>query len=163
MKIVLLAGLLFPLFLSAQDCKLIKEKDPYTKELKISTGFITLQAGASVSIDANSKEIDLYFTLPGKCLDDASSVFIFYEGSKTKATFRNAGSMNCDGDFHYILRNSATVTPTLLNKLSTVNVTQFVFTGTDKKAITISLLPDQQKILLASAACIATEAKTLVK
>jgi hypothetical protein len=161
MKIILLASLLLPLFVSAQDCKLLRDVDPYTKEVKLSSGFITLQGG-SMSIDADSKEVDLFFIVPGKCLDGASTVFIYYEGSKTKATLRNGGSMNCDGDFHYTFRNS-TVTPTVMQKLSTLHVTQFVFTGTDNKAVTISLLPDQQKVLMESAACMATEAKTLVK
>jgi hypothetical protein len=161
MKIILFAALLSPVFLSAQDCKLLRETDPYTKEIKLSSGFITLQGG-TMSIDADSKEVDFFFTVPEKCLDASSTVFIYFEGSKTKATFRNTGSMNCDGNFHYTFRNG-TVTPTILQKLSTIHVSQFVFTGTDKKLVTVSLLPDQQKVLMESAACMATEAKTLIK
>lgn len=162
MKPVLLIGLLFPLLAGAQDCKLLKETDPYTKETKLSTGFITLR-GASMSIDADKKEIDLFFNVPEKCLDDQTTIFVYFEGSKAKASYRNSGSMNCDGNFHFTARNSSTVTPTFLQKLSTLNVTQFVFTGTDKKAVTVTLSPDDQKVLLASAVCMAEEAKGLVK
>lgn len=162
MKICLFLGCLFPLFLSAQDCKLSRETDPYTKETKISTGFISLQAGASVSIDADSKEIDFFFVVPDKCFSDASTVFIFFEGNRVKMTYRSAGSMNCDGYFHFKFRNN-TVTPTAVQKFGTQKTAQFVFTGNDKKPVTINLLPDQQKIFMEAVTCLAAEAKTLIK
>jgi hypothetical protein len=168
MKYFTLIIFLLPLFLEAQDsthapCKLIKETDPYTKETKLSSGFISLQAGASLTLDADGKEIDFFFTIPDECFTDASTVFIFFEGSKVKTTYRNSGSMNCEGNFHFIFRNGP-VTPTVLQKLGTQKVASFVFTGDDKKKpTTISLLPDQQKIFMEIAACMATEAKTLIK
>lgn len=167
MKRIILFAFFLPLLAFAQDtipanCKLVKETDPYTKETRLSSGFISLQMGASLTIDASSTEIDFFFVVPEKCFEDESTVFIYFEGSKVKTTYRNTGSMNCDGYFHFIFRNGL-ATPTVLQKMATQKVTSFVFTGNDKKAITISLLPDQQKTLMEVTACIVAESKTLIK
>lgn len=161
MKWILFAGCLFPLFLAAQDCKILRETDPYTKETKLSSGFISLP-GSTVTIDADSKEIDFFFVVPDKCFSDASTVFIYLEGSKIKTTYRSAGSMNCDGYFHFKFKNS-TVTPSVVKKLASQHVTQFIFTGNDKKEVAVTLTPDQQKIFMTAVNCIVTEAKTLIK
>jgi len=164
---------LLPLFLSAQqqtqaagqpsmaNCKLVKETDPYTRETKLSSGFITLQ-GASLTVDADNKEIDFFFAISDKCFNDASTVFIYFEGSKTKTTYRNSGSINCQGYFHFVFKNGIT-TPTVLKKLATQKTANFIFTGTDNKATTVSLLPDQQKILMDITGCMIEESKTLIK
>jgi len=163
MKYLSLIICLAPLFVSAQECKLIKETDPYTKETRLSSGFLSLQINASLSIDADSKEIDFFFTVPGECYNDASTVFIFFEGSKIKTTYRNSGSMNCDGNFHFIFRNTET-TASVLNKLATEKVSSFVFTGNDKKKpTTISLLPDHQTMLMDITSCMVKESKSLIK
>lgn len=166
MKYITLIIFIGPLFLSAQDtaaisCKLVKETDPYTRETKLSSGFISLQ-GASLTIDADNKEIDFFFSVPDKCFADASTVFIFFEGSKIKTTYRNSGSMNCDGYFHFVFRNGTT-TPTVLKKLASQKVANFIFTGTDNKATIVSLLPDQQKLLMEITACMVEESQTLIK
>jgi hypothetical protein len=166
MKYITLIIFLLPIFLSAQDsvardCKLIKETDPYTRETKLSSGFISLQ-GASLTIDADNKEIDFFFAVPDKCFADASTVFIFFEGSKIKTTYRNSGSINCDGYFHFTFKNGTT-TPTVLKKLASQKVASFVFTGSDNKAATVSLLPDQQKTFMDITACMVQESKTLIK
>ena len=168
MKFTSLIIFLFPLYLSAQDpkpigCKLIKETDPYTKETKLSSGFISLQIGSTLSIDADNKEIDFFFTVPDECYNDASTVFIYFEGSKVKTTYRNSGSMNCDGYFHFIFRNGE-ATPSVLQKMATEKVASFVFTGNDKKKPkTVNLLPDQQKMLMDITTCMIAESKTLIK
>ncbi|MGZ8511253.1 MAG: hypothetical protein ACXWV2_03255 [Chitinophagaceae bacterium] len=167
MKYLLLLFIFFgPLLLSAQDstaiqCNLVKETDPYTRETKISSGFISLQ-GATLTIDADNKEIDFFFAVPDKCFADASTVFIFFEGSKIKTTYRNSGSMNCNGYFHFVFKNGIT-TPTVLKKLASQKVANFIFTGTDKKATIVSLLPDQQQLLMESTACIVQESQSLIK
>jgi hypothetical protein len=161
MKYCLIIAGLFPILAKSQDCKVFRETDPYTKETKLSSGFINLQSG-TVSIDADSKEIDFYFVVSGKCFDDASNVFIYFEGNKSKTTIRNAGSMNCEGDFHFKFRNGA-VTPTVLGKLASQPVAQFIFTGNDKKQVTVSLLPEQQKIFMDAVVCITTQGKTIAK
>src|SRR5690349_22014929 len=104
MKYLLLLSMILPFSIQAQDCKLVRETDPYTKETKLSSGFVTLQGG-SLTIDADSKELDFFFVVPDKCFTDAATVLIYFEGSKNKTTYRNTGSMNCDGYFHFIFRN----------------------------------------------------------
>ena len=166
MKCIVVICFLLPLFIDAQDstaisCKLIKETDPYTKEIKLSSGFISLQ-GASLAIDADGKEIDFFFVIDGKCFEDESTVFIYFEGNKAKMSYRNTGRMNCDGYFHFNFRNGLS-TPTVLQKLATQRVAHFIFTGNDKKAVTVDLLPDQQKAFMEITSCLVTESKTLIK
>ena len=166
MKYTILIACLLPLVVAAQDtaavaeCKIGRETDPYTRETRLSSGFISLQ-GASLTIEADKKEIDFFFAVPGKCFSDASTVFIFFEGSKIRTTYRNTGSMNCEGYFHFIFRNN-TLEHTVLKKLATQKVAHFEFTGTDKKSQIVSLLPEQQKNLMDLTACMISEAKTLL-
>ncbi len=168
MKIFLAFFLLAPLFSAAQDslaapCKLIKETDPYTKETKLSTGFIMLKNG-SVVIDADSKEVDVLFSIEGldKCFDNNSTAAIFFEGVKTKMSSRNGGTMNCEGLFHFVFRNSTTPT-TVLQKMMTQKINHIVFTGNNKKESIISIAPAEQDKLMALATCLVNEAKTLIK
>ena len=160
MKSLILLLCLSPLVSLAQDCKLIKEKDPYTREWKYSTGFITLQ-GATVTVDADNKEIDFFFSIPGKCFNDASTVFIYFEGAKNKTTYRNAGSMNCDGYFHFKYKNGQ-ATNTILDKLTKQAVAHFIFIGSDKKELVIDLVPEQQKTFMNAVNCLVTDSKTLL-
>jgi hypothetical protein len=162
MKSIFLISCLFPLFLSAQEGKVLTETDPYTKETKISSGFISLQGGASVSVEADSKELDFFFIINGKCFNDASTAVVYFDSSRLKTTYRNSGSMNCTGYFHFKFRNG-TVTPTQVQKLGTMKVSQFVFVDSDKKQVTISFTPEQQKVFMESAACVTAEAKKLIK
>ncbi|HEY6061993.1 MAG TPA: hypothetical protein VIV35_00190, partial [Chitinophagaceae bacterium] len=129
MKYILVVALFSPLFLTAQDCKLNRETDPFTKEVKISTGFIPMDGG-SVTIDATKAEIDFLFSIEGadRCFDNNSTAFIFFEGTKLKLTSRNGGSMNCEGLFHFIFRNTSSL-PSLLTKMTTQKVNHIVFTG----------------------------------
>jgi hypothetical protein len=163
MRLILVLFFGFPLWSAAQDCKLKKTIDPYTKEARLSTGLLTLR-GASLSIEADSKEIDFFFTMDGKekCFNDASTAVVFYEGTKIKANFRNGGSVNCDGFFHIIFRNGPTTT-SLLQKLVTQKITSIILTGTDKKPVTVSLPPDEQQKVMTLGDCLVKEAKTLIK
>ena len=161
MRIVFALVFLLPLMAQTQDCKLSRETDPYTKETKISSGFITLQGG-TVTIDADSREVDFFFVIQGKCFNDQSTVFVYFEGSKTKATYRTSNSMNCDGYFHFTVKNAAT-TPSQVQKLGANKVTQFIFTDSDKKQVVVSLLPDQQDTFMSSVNCVVNESKKLIK
>ena len=163
MKYIFVIALLFPLYTLAQDCKLHKETDPYTKETKLSTGFIKLQS-SSVTIDANRMEIDVFFTLAGadKCFDNNSTAFIFFEGTKLKMTTRNSGSMNCEGFFHFTFRNTPG-TNSLLQKLSAQKINNIVFTGNGKKETKIIFTPEQQQTFTSLTTCLVNEAKTLIK
>lgn len=168
MKKIVALLLLVPLFTAAQDttavaCNLIKEKDPFTKETRLSTGFINLRGG-SMSIDADSKEIDVLFSIAGtdKCFDNNSMAAIFFEGVKTKFTSRNGGTMNCEGLFHFIFKNTA-LTNTLLQKIMTQKLSQIIFTGNNKKESFITIPAADQEKLMALATCLVNEAKLLIK
>jgi hypothetical protein len=148
---------------SAQDCKLTKETDPYTKETKLSTGFIFLE-GASVTIDADSKEIDILFSIEGndKCFDDNSTAVIIFEGSKIKTSLRNNGTMNCEGLFHFIFKNTATITSNL-KKLTTQKITQIIFTSGNKKETIVTVAPQEQQAFMTLSTCLVNDAKALIK
>jgi len=168
MKLSFLLLFALPVFVQAQDstklnCKLTTEVDPFTKEKKISTGFIRLD-GADVTIDATKTDIDFLFSIQGadRCYDNNSSAFIFFEGTKVKLTAKNAGSMNCEGLFHFTFKNS--VNPvSLLIKLSTQKVSHILFTGNNKKEADIILTPNDQQSFMNQAACLLAEAKTLLQ
>ncbi len=155
--------LLIPFFGSAQDCNLQKDKDPITSENKISTGFFALK-GASLSIDADSKNIDFFFTLSGdgKCFDYESTVTAFFEGGRLKTNFKNSGTVNCEGYFHFTFRNGAGTAYTLVN-LSSKKVITLKFSGTNKTETTLSLTREQQQTLMNMTTCLVKEAKTLVQ
>ncbi|MBS1920429.1 MAG: hypothetical protein JST17_09260 [Bacteroidetes bacterium] len=146
----------------SQDCNLQKENDPITNAPKISTGFFNLQL-TTLSIDADSKNVDFFFTVDnsGKCFDYASSVVINFEGGKLKYTMRNSGTVNCEGYFHFTFRNGAT-TPTQLLNLSEKKVVSLKFLGTNKDETTVTLVPQQQELLMKLTACIIAESKTLL-
>jgi hypothetical protein len=153
--------MIFPLAGMSQDCSLKEEKDPYTKEIKISTGFITLN-GAMVSIEATKTEIDFLFSINGKCFDDASTASIFFEGSKMKTNAKNTGTMNCDGLFHFNFKNAAS-TPSLLQNLVTKKTTSIHFKNDPKSDIAVTLVPEQQQKLMDLTACIVKRAKELLQ
>lgn len=168
MKNFLLLSLLFPLLSVAQPsptepCKLIRETDPFTKQTRLSTGFIQLDGG-SVTIDADSKEIDIMFSIPGleKCFDNNSTSGVFFENVKTKMNIRNAGTMNCEGLFHFIYKNTAT-SNTILQKLITQKIDHILFVGNNKKETTVSFKPDQRDKFIFLATCLVNEAKSLIK
>jgi hypothetical protein len=163
MKYILFIALFSPLLLAAQDCKLNREKDPFTKEIKLSTGFIGMNGG-SVTIDANSTEIDFLFSIEGvdRCFDNNSMAAVFFEGTKLKMTNRNGGSMNCEGLFHFIFRNTATTT-SLLSRMINQKINHFVFTCTSKKDVTVTLSPSDQQALMDQTKCLVDEAKALIK
>jgi len=163
MKLLLALFLITPLFAATQDCKIRKAVDPYTKEIKLSTGFIFLKGG-SVTVDADSKEIDLLFTIDGmdKCFDNNSVAYLFFDGVKTKFSVRNGGTMNCEGLFHFIYKNSVSTT-SLLTKITTQKLSHIIFTGNNKKETIVSFDPATQESMMQSSACLVNEAKLLLK
>lgn len=162
MKSLCLGLLFFSAKCFSQDCDLQKEKDPVTNEPKISTGFFDLQ-NTSLSIDADSKNIDFFFTLnnTGKCFDYESSVQILFEGGRLKTTLKNSGTVNCEGYFHFSFRNVAG-TPGMLTNLSTKKVISFKFSGTNKTETSITLTEEQQQKLMEITTCMINESKKLL-
>ncbi len=163
MKKILSLVLIIPLFAASQDCKLNRETDPFTKEVKISTGFIFVDGG-SLTIDADSKEVVVLFSIEGanKCFDNNSTASIMFEGVKSKAISRNGGTMNCEGLFQFVFRNTASTT-TLLQRLMTQKIASIVFTGNNKKESTLNIAPPEQSMIMTLATCLVNESKTLIK
>jgi hypothetical protein len=166
MKNVFALFLLLPFFSFAQDCKLKKSVDPFTHEVKLSTGFQNFTGNGitiSISADATAKEIDFFVWIKGdnKCFDAESIANVVFEGERSRTTLRNAGSMNCDGAFHFIFKNTP-VTPSWLNRMATKKIATIKLTGTDKKEITLAFSEDQKNLFQSMANCMATEGKTLL-
>jgi hypothetical protein len=162
----LLVLLFFPAYLSAQDCQLKKYKDQFSQEPKISTGFMRYSS-TSMSIDADAKEIDFLFSVgknsaSEKCFDDASTVVFVFEGGRTRANFRNTGTMNCDGLIHITFKNSST-TPSALQRLIDKKITTISLNGTNKSITTVTLSEEQQQALSQRLSCFVEEAKKLIK
>lgn len=164
MRFLLSISLFLPLLVNAQDCKLIKETDPFTKQTRLTTGFVHVDGG-SISIDADSKEIIVLFSLDGpeKCFDDNSTADVFFEGLKSKTQSRNLGTMNCEGLFQFVFRNSNSNPTTMLQRIMTKKITHIIFTGNGKKPVTVTIGPAEQESIMALANCLVTEAKTLLK
>jgi hypothetical protein len=143
----------------AQDCKFKQDKDPYTREEKLSSGFINIGTG-KVSVVATKTEFDFLFSLgKGNCFDDDCTASISYTGTKSKTTIRNSGPTNCDGIFHFTFKKQAS-TPTNLQNLGNKMVTSIKFTDNTKKEIVINLTEEQQAALKRIASCAVNEAKT---
>lgn len=151
---------LAPFFAAAQDsCQLKTTRDPYTKEVKLTTGFVSIGSN-KVSVDAVAKEIDFFFMLEGgKCFDDQSTLIVNFEGNRVKQTYRSSGTMNCEGYFHINFRNTP-VTNYGLQKLSSLKIHSLVFKK-DKEETTVLLSEDQKEILRKAISCLSAEAKTL--
>ncbi len=169
MKLLFFTLSFFPLFALSQDCKLKREVDDFTHEVKISTGFVPFSKNLNqvlLSIDADSKEIQLFFAFKNagesKCFDDASTAVILFEGSKLKSNFKNSGSMNCEGLFHIMFRNSKT-TPTSLQNLATKKVSSIQLTGNGKKLTNIVLSEEEKLLLMDMTNCAVKESKLLIK
>ncbi|HMG67983.1 MAG TPA: hypothetical protein VK588_09860 [Chitinophagaceae bacterium] len=160
MKYVLLFLLVLPFISAAQDCKLTTSKDPFTREIKISTGLISLNSG-QYSIEASKAEIDFMFSLDGKCFDDASTASVFFEGTRLKTNFRNSGTMNCDGLFHFTFRNTTPSQSALVN-LETKKIGSIRFKDRTGKETGIILSAEQQQILMDFINCIDKESKKLL-
>ncbi|ANE49786.1 hypothetical protein [Flavisolibacter tropicus] len=163
----LLLPLLFslPISVFGQDCSLKKTKDQFSQEPKLTTGFVNL-SNAKLSMDADAKEIHLLFLIGSngemKCFEEASTLTIAFDSTNTKANLRNGGSMNCEGYFDVVFKNTPTTT-SYLNRLTTHTVKTLTFTGNNKTVTVVTLSDDQKALLRQLANCIATESKTLIK
>jgi len=161
MKYILILLFLMPIISVAQNCNLKTTRDPYTKEIKITTGMVTLNSG-QYSIEATKTGIDFMFSLQGKCFDDASTASAFFEGTKLKTNFRNSGTMNCDGLFHISFRNT-NPTQTALQNLGSKKVSSIRFKDNTGKETGISLTADQQQTFMDYISCIITESQKLLQ
>lgn len=161
MKYLLAFLMLLPFAASTQKCAVKKEIDQFTQQERFTTGFLQL-TNSKLSVTADSKELDFFIAVSGdKCFDDASTVSIVFEDGRTKSNFRNSGSMNCEGLFHFTIRNTPT-SNSHLQRMETKKIKSF--TLTNGKVITAILLNEnQQQMLQAAITCLSKEAKTLLE
>jgi hypothetical protein len=166
MRVLFLSLLLLPFFSFAQECKLKKEKDEFTQQPKLSTGFMKFaheKGGLSLNMVADAKEVKLLFSFgQGICFDDQSTAVFSFDSTRTKSSQRNSTAMNCDGIFTIIFRNSTT-TPGALQKMSTHFVSSITVTGTAKQKMEIVLTQEQKNQLRQKATCLINESKALIK
>jgi len=159
MKYAIVILWLVPLFASAQNCKVKTTKDPYTREVKVSTGLVLLTSG-QYSIEATKAQIDIMFSIEGKCFDDASTAAVFFEGTKQRTNFKNAGPMNCQGLFHLTFRNTNPA-PSSLQNLGSKKISSVKFKDNTAKETTITLNADQQETLMQLINCMIDAGKKL--
>lgn len=158
MKLLLFLFCLAPHFINAQDsCILKNEKDRYNQDPKLTTGFISLGAGNDkflLSISADKREVDYFFALDNStmCFNDYSRVMVTYD-NKQKGNFKNGGTTNCKGYFHFIFPNQQNLNANLINLSQKKIVSiQFTDTGNNKKIIT--LRPEDQETIKKLTACV---------
>ena len=101
------------------------------------------------------------FALEGKCFDDASTAAVFFEGTKLKTNFKNSGTMNCQGLFHFTFRNTNPSPSALLN-LGAKKITAIRFKDNTAKETGISFTAEQQQTFTNLTNCIINEAKKLL-
>ena len=160
MKYFLLFTLILPVTLFAQDCTLKKEKDQFSQQDRLTTGFMQF-TNCRTSITADSKDIDFFFSMGGdKCFDDASTLSVVFDDGHTKLNLRNTGSMNCEGLFHFTIRNTATPNYNL-QRLASKKVKALMFTN-GKVVTSVLLNADQQQQLQTFANCMSKQANTLI-
>ena len=154
------------LMASAQDCSLIRNTDSYTKLSTISTGYFKMPGG-SLLLDANKQEIDWMIEVGNGnlCFDDGSNIQVFFEGSKQRLMFRNAGTMNCEGLLHVLFKNGPS-TNYQLGRMATLPIQRIVISKSDDpdKKEQWSIEPDatQRTRWMHSVACLIAESKTLL-
>lgn len=159
---------LLPLFSVAQDtCGLKKSKDPFTNVTKLSTGFKNFGSGAlpvSISADATPTDIDFFIWVKkeGTCFDLESEAVLTWEGERTKATFHQAGSINCEGAFHFTFKNTPTPA-SWLRKMATKKVATIKLTGNGGKETLLTLTEDQKNVFQRMAVCMTAEGPGLLK
>ena len=113
MKYLAFLFILLPNFISAQDCTLKNEKDRFNQDPRLTTGFISLGAGNDkflLSISADKKEVDYFFAMDNSamCFNDYSRVIVTFV-TKQKGNFKNGGTTNCKGYFHFIFSNQENI------------------------------------------------------
>lgn len=151
MNRLLLLFILFPFFSKAQDCDLKNEKDRFNQDPRLTTGFKKLGAGNNaflLSISADKKEIDFFFALEnsGICFNELSRAMVTFD-NKQRGTYRNGGTTNCKGYFHFIFPNQEKLNANLTN-ISAKKITTIQFTDSknNKKIITLREV-DQEEMM----------------
>jgi hypothetical protein len=152
----------------AQDtCGIKSTKDPFTNQVKMTTGFQNFSGSAgpvSISADATATEIDFFIWVKsnGKCFELESTAQVIWEGERSKATFRNSGSMNCEGAFHFNFKNTPTPN-SWLRKMIAKKIATIKLTGNNDVETVITLTEEQKVLFQRMAICIVNEGQKLLK
>lgn len=164
MKKLLFVILFFPFIIHAQDCNLKNEKDRLNQDPRLTTGFKSFGAGSNkflLSISADKKEVDYFFALDKStsCFNDISRAMITFE-NKQRGTYKNGGTTNCKGYFHFIFPNLQNLNVNLTN-LSVKKIVTIQFTGSDNKKEILTLRPEDQEEMMKITACVLAELEKL--
>ncbi|HEY5774333.1 MAG TPA: hypothetical protein VIS75_16965 [Chitinophagaceae bacterium] len=164
MKYLTIFLFLLPSFINAQDCTLKNEKDRFNQDPRLTTGFITLGAGNDkflLSISADKKEVDYFFALDNSamCFNDYSRVVITFD-TKQKGNFKNGGTTNCKGYFHFIFPNQQNLNANLTN-LSQKKIATMQFTDNANTKKIITLRPEDQETIIKLTTCVLAELEKL--
>lgn len=166
MKQLLLFFFLLPAFAFGQECSVKKLKDKFSQEPVYSSGFMHFTGAkgekVSLTIEADSKEVRLLFSIPENCFNDQSAAAFSFDGSRSKSNQKNSSAMNCDGIFSIVFRNTNS-TSYALNKLATQKATSIIFTGSNNQKIEVVFSEEEKTNLQQKANCLVTEAKSLIK
>lgn len=161
---LLFALFFIPFFTLAQDCNLKNERDRFNQDPRLTTGFKALGAGSNkflLSISAEKKEIDFFFALdkPVTCFNDLSRAMITFD-NKQRATYRNGGTTNCKGYFHFIFPNQEKLNANL-TMLSTKRINTIQFTDSNNNKEILTLRADDQEEIMKLTACVLNELEKL--
>jgi hypothetical protein len=168
MKKLLSIFLLYPAFLSAQECDLRDEKDQFNQGVRLTTGFKEFAKGPEefiFSVTADKTELDLFFSLSnpnGICFDDYSRATVIFEGGKQRATFKNGGTTNCKGNFHFVFKNQETQ-PANLTNLTLKKIEKIQLAGSSEKKIELIPTAEEQDLLKKMITCMVNELEQLRK
>jgi len=168
MKKLIAAILFFPLFSIAQDCDLKDEKDQYNQDPRLTTGFKEFVKGPEefiFSVTADKTDVDLFFSLSksnGICFDDYSRATIVFEGGKQRASFRNGGTTNCKGNFHFVFKNQESL-PANLTNLTLKKIQSIQLTGNNEKKVELKPSSEEQELLKQMITCVVNELENLRK
>lgn len=164
MKYLLFLFIGLPFFIYAQDCTLKNEKDRFNQDPRLTTGFVSLGGGNDkflLSVSADKKEVDYFFALDNStmCFDDYSRVIVTFD-TKQKANFKNGGTTNCKGYFHFIFPNQQNLNANLTN-LGEKKIATIQFTSTDQTKKIITLRPQDQEEIIKLTNCVLAELEKL--
>lgn len=164
MNRLLILFILFPIFSIAQDCDLKNEKDRFNQDPRLTTGFKQLGAGSNkflLSISADKKEIDFFIALESSatCFNDLSRALVTFD-NKQRATYRNGGTTNCKGYFHFIFPNQENLNANL-TYLSTRRINTIQFTDSKNKKEILTLRTEDQDEIMKLTSCVLNELEKL--
>lgn len=153
-----------PVFMAAQDCELRNEKDRFNQDPRLTTGFKKFGAGSNtflLSISADKKEIDFFFAIENSviCFNDLSRALVTFD-NKQRGTYRNGGTTNCKGYFHFIFPNQEKLNLNLTN-LSEKKIMTIQFTDSKNNKEILTIREEDQEEIMKLTACILKELEKL--